>query len=138
DGAVVDGGWLAEAAARLHRDCADGDEEDDGVRQGGEDRALTVAVGPLLRRLAAGEPGGAPGEGEAEHVAEIVPGIGEQRHRARQNAEGRLDRDEAEIEGDSEAIGRLEAPRRVPWRVMRVRMTGVIVRHQSSPRRGFA
>jgi hypothetical protein len=82
-------------------DEAQGDQQEQRVGQRGEDRGGAQAVA----EPAAGRPLRQDrrdlGGGEAEHIRQIVAGIGEQGHRVGDEAVGRLDADEAEIEDDA-------------------------------------
>ena len=104
---------LGEPQDRLPGDRPDRQQEKDGVEQGGQDRRAAQAIGEsgvgarltsTLASHAAAEP---------EHVAEIVPRVGEQGDRVGDQAVGRLDRDEPDVERDADGEGRAEIRRRV-------------------------
>jgi hypothetical protein len=67
---------------------------------------------------------GGPGGDKAEHVAEIVAGIGQERHRVADDPEHALDDDEAEIECRRQREDRTEAIGRY---VMMMAMMGMAV-----------
>ena len=58
-----------------------------------------------------------PGHQQPEHVAQIVPGVGQERHRVGQDAEGRFEEDDAEVQRRAEGkrnpeiLGRVRVPR---------------------------
>ena len=93
-----------------------------------------------------GEHGGRPGDGEAEDVAYVVAGVGQERDGIAQKAIDHLENDEAGIEGDpdckggAEARGRVEAadPAVTVMSAMIVIVAGVLVdmRHDLTPQRG--
>ena len=89
---------------------------------GGAKAVAEAAASAAASRAIAAAPGG----GEAEHVGQIVAGVGEQGHRIGPEAIGGLDRDEAEIEGDADREGPAEIGR--GWRVMPVPVMMVAVR----------
>ena len=113
DGSSRDGGGVGEAKDRLPRDRPDGQEQEDRVEQGGEDRRAAQAVSEAGGRRAPDEDAREPGRREAEHVAEIVPGVGEQRDRAGREAIDRLDRDEGQVQRDADGEGGAEVGRPV-------------------------
>ena len=93
---------IEQPVDRLDQDRARGDQQQPGVGQRGEHRAGLVAVGEARVGRPRGHHRGAPGDQQAEHVRQVVPGVGEQRHRARQQAERRLDQHEGRIEHDAD------------------------------------
>ena len=68
---------IVEALHGFPDDGADGDQQEGGVGQGGEDRAAAQAVGMALGRLPLGQARRDPGQDQAQHVAEIVAGVGQ-------------------------------------------------------------
>jgi hypothetical protein len=70
---------IGKAQHRLPGDAAGDHQQNDGVGECGEDRARAQPIGEPAARLALAQHCRAPGQGEAEHVTEVVPGIGEQR-----------------------------------------------------------
>src|SRR4029078_6103820 len=83
-----------------------------GVEERWEDGARAQAVGEALGGPAPREQSRAPGDGEAEHVAQVMAGIREQRHGTGPEAVGGLDGDEGEVEGDADDEGTARALRR--------------------------
>ena len=67
--------WGEELADALDEDEADGQQQDDGIGQRHENRALLVAVGVGGRRLAGSQQAGREGEQHAGYVAQVVPGL---------------------------------------------------------------
>ena len=112
DGAGGDRLGQDQALDRLDQDGAERDEQDDGVGERGQDRAALEAVRAPRRGQAPPQPDGAPGEGEAQNVAQIVAGVSHQRHRAREQAEDHLGRDVGEVEADAYREGEVVALRR--------------------------
>ena len=68
-----------------------------------------------------------PGDDEAEHVGEVVAGVGDKRHRVAEIAEQRLCHDERRVERDADRERRAETRRRVSVATGSVAVT-VIVR----------
>ena len=108
-----DRGGIGEAQDRLPGDRSDRQQEKDGVEQRREDRRAAQSVGEAGGGRAPDEPAGEPRGRESEHVAEIMARVGEQRDRAGDQAVGRLDRDEPDIERDADGEGRAEIGRRM-------------------------
>ena len=90
---------------RLHADRTDADQQDRGVQQRRQDGAAPPAIGAPACRWKTREPGGAPAEQQAQHVAEIVRRIRQQRHRVGRQAKGDLGRDEADVQGRADGEG---------------------------------
>ena len=99
---------IGEAVDCFQRDGAGGDEQENRVEQSGEDRGTAQAVGAAAGGRAAREHRGAPGDGEAEHVAEIVSGIRDQRHGMADHARRGAHDDEAKIQHDTHRERRAE------------------------------
>ena len=72
-----------------------------------------MPVSEALGRRTPGEDARQPGDAKSKDVAEIVSGVGQQRHRVAHQAVERFDDDEAEIERDADGEGFAEARRRV-------------------------
>ena len=104
---------LTEALDRLPGDGADRDEQEHRVEQGREDRRALHPVSVARARGTLGQRHGDPGHHEAEHVREIVAGIGQQGDRVREYPVGRLDGDEADVQGDADGERLPEARRGV-------------------------
>ena len=95
-----------------------------GVGQRHQDRAALQPVGVARRRATLDQRRRAPRHHQAQNVAQIVAGVGQQGERVGDDAIGRLDDDEADIEGDADGKGAV-----VVRRPVAVRMTmGVAVR----------
>src|SRR5215469_11777826 len=77
DGEAGRGLRLAESPHRLGGDAAGDDEEGHRVRESSKDRTAPPTIGIAPTWPAPAEQHGEPGDGEPQHVAEIVPGIGE-------------------------------------------------------------
>ena len=110
----------------------------DRIEQRGEDRRAAEAVGEALRRRAPGQDRGRPGDAEAEHVAHVVAGVGQQRHGMADEAADDLQHHEAGIEGDPDGEGPAEACRRVIVAVAAVRMRGRVRHDRGRARDGHA
>jgi len=108
---------VGEAHERLPADRPDREQQEDGVEQGGEDRAAAQSVGAAYRRAAADQDARAPGEEEAQHVAEVVPGVRDEGERAGEDAEDRLDDDETGVQRDADREGPAKVRRGVAVRV---------------------
>ena len=101
DGAAHDRLGMQHAADTLGDDDADGDQQNHGIEQRDQHRALLVAVGVFGRGPGLGQPERQHGQQQAGHVGEVVPGVGQQAHRTVAEADGEFDDDEAHIEGDT-------------------------------------
>lgn len=75
--------------------------------------------------IAARKAGGAPGDDEAEHVAEIMAGVGKKRDRVDRYAIAGLNRNEGQIEGDADEESAAEGARGMVVTVRAVRMTAM-------------
>src|SRR6516162_368319 len=95
---------IAEAPHRLPGDAASHHQQDDRIGKGGEDRAAAQPVGEAVVRSAAAQNRRTPGQREREHVAKVVPGIGEWNDRHREDPGNRFARyiDKVERDPDSE------------------------------------
>ena len=102
-----------EAPQRLHRDGAAAQQQDDGVGQRRQDAAAAPAVGAPRGRGAPGQRGGAPGDQQAQHVAQVVHGIGQQRDRVRRHAIENLQHDERGVGGGADGERPAERGRRM-------------------------
>src|SRR5690606_30026514 len=101
----------------------------------GEDRGGAEAVSEAFGRRALCQDRRTPSDKKADHIAEIMPGIGQERGGIGENAVRRLDRDKAEVERDPDGEGAADVFRRVSVRVAgvgvgmrvpgRVRMAGI-------------
>ena len=87
---------VAEAPDRLPSDLAGDDQQDQRVGERREDRARPEPIGEPAARAAPAEQRRAPRQAEPQHVAEIVPGIGQERERAGRHPVSGLGRDTAE------------------------------------------
>ena len=103
---------------------ADADQQDRGVQQSRQDGAASPAIGPAARRWKTCEPGGAPAEQQAQHVAEVVSRVGQQRHGVGHQAEGDLGCNECDIQGRADGKCTI-----VPVTGVMVVMVVVMVRH---------
>src|ERR1019366_7974546 len=97
-------------------------KEHERVGHRGNDRGPPEAERAPLRGLQARQRRRSPREAETEHVAEIVPGVGEQRDRVRQDPVDDLDDDKREVQPDADREGAPVAyrPVRVPVMVVAV------------------
>jgi hypothetical protein len=84
-----------------------------GIRERCENRGPSIAVGMPFRRPPSHEEIRRPGKTESEDVAEIVAGIGNQRHRMCDEAEHQLHGDEAHVQ--DHAGREREVHRMVVW-----------------------
>ena len=71
------------------------------------------AVGEALGRRALRQRRRAPGDEQAEHVGEVVAGVGEQARPSSTEAISRLDQDEGDVEDGADQEGAAEILRRV-------------------------
>ena len=121
---------------RLPRDAARDEQQRHGIAECRQDRAAAqaVCVGPAGPALA--ERGGDPGGHEPQHVAQIVPGIGQQGERVGGDAINGLGGDIDDVERDPDSERPAEGLGRVVVPVMAVPMPMpvmvVVVRHQVS------
>ena len=123
---ALDRGGMLQPQDRIPSDRAHGDEENDSVGQGSEDRgaAETISVftsGPGLDQAA-----GPPGQNQAEHIREIMSGIRDQSEGVGGQSEDELDHNEGAVERDADGEGVVEIGR-VRERIMAVAMAGVVV-----------
>ncbi len=84
-------------------------EQQTGIQQRGKDRGFAESIGVADAGTTTGQPDCAPGDQEAQDIAEIVARIGEEGEGIAQDAEGRLGDDEGEVEDETDfegAIGR--------------------------------
>ena len=100
-----------QPADRGPRQRAHRHQQQQGVGEGGEDRGAFPAPGVSLVGLQPPGESTGPGEDEAEHVAEVVAGIGQQRQRIDAPAVERLDRHEGGVDGDADREGTVVARR---------------------------
>ena len=116
---------MEQAADRFRADRADRDQQEQRSWQRRQDRRLLEPVGEPRRGRALGHDRARPGDHQAEHVRQIVAGVGEQRHRIGEEAVNRLDRDEAEVERDADREGAAEIP--LPMRVVMMMTVMMVV-----------
>ena len=112
---ALDRRGVEQPVDRLEQDRAERHQQQPGVGQRGEDRARLVAVGEARVRRSRGHVGCAPGDQQAEHVRQVVPRIGDQRHRARQQPERRLDQHERRVEQHPDRERAAEVALRGAW-----------------------
>ena len=96
---------MVDPPQRLPGDAAGHHQQDDGIGEGGEDRAAAQPIGKPVARPKAAQHGRTPRQREAENVAEVVPGIGEQCQRPGEDPSDRLAGDIEKVEGDSDRKG---------------------------------
>src|SRR5262249_8019265 len=77
-------------------------------------RRAAQAVGVARGRRAPGQYARNPGNSEPQHVGEIVPGVGHQRHGIGEHAVAELHRDERQVEADADGEGRAVVRGSVP------------------------
>ena len=128
---------------RLDRDRAHRDQQDDGIEQGREDGGAAEAVGETVGRLAPAEPIRAPGCRQPHHVAEIVSGIGQERHGMADQPIGQFHQHEDEIEregeGEDAALARMVGMPGLGVAVMRMVVAVIVIalhRPQFAPKAG--
>ena len=122
DDAAVDRRRRAEPLDRLPDDAADREHDEAAVAERGEDRGAPEAVGASRRARAPRQHHRAPRHAEAEHVAEVVRGVGEQRRRMGGEPGDDADHDERDVERHPED----ERAGHPIWRrVVRVVIVGV-------------
>ena len=119
---------------RLDGNGATGDEQQHGVEQRRQDAAAFQPIGKARAGRTLRQPQTGPGDGEPEHVGQIVAGIGEQRHRPGGHARQRLDADIGEVERDADGKGAAEIIRRmaVPMVVVMPMVVMIMVAHAVS------
>ena len=103
---------------RLPGDGADRRQQDQPIGEGGEDGGGAHAVGEARARPPVGDGEGAPGQDQTDDVAEIVPGVGQQRERVGEQAVDDLRGDQRDIERGGDGEGAAEALRRVRMAVV--------------------
>lgn len=138
DGDRGDLGRLDQAADGLDGDGPAREDQQDAVAQRRQHRRLAVAVGAPPRRRAPGQPGGAAGQTQAQHIGQVVAGICHQGRRLRDQAIAELDDDEDQISDQPDPIAPVVGRRGVVMTlamavimVMRVVVIVVIVGHGS-------
>jgi hypothetical protein len=104
---------VTQAIHRLDDDRADRDEQQPRVRDRGKNGEAPQAIGAARCRAAAREHGAGPREHEPEHVAQVVPGIGDQGEGVRAEPEHNLGDDERDVERDADGECTIEARGRV-------------------------
>lgn len=126
-GASGDFGGGAEALDGFPEDAADADEEEQGIKEGGEDGGAFPSVGAAVGGGLAGEGAGDPGEDEAHDIGDIVPGVGEEGEGVGHEAGDDLEDDEAGIQRDADDEGSAKIGGGVM--VARVGMVVVVMSH---------
>src|SRR5271155_223570 len=96
---------VADAPDRLPGDPAGHDQQNDRVGERGENGAAAQPVSEPAARLPAAQHRRSPGQREAEDIAEIVPGIREQRERAGKYSGDRLAANVSEVQSDPNRKG---------------------------------
>ena len=119
---------MDQSADRLGDDPADRDQQQQGIDQRGEDRAFLEAIGKARARPPLDQRSADERHHQPEHVGQIMPRVGQQRHRIGREAIDRLDHDEAEIEQDADDEGGAETG------TGRMIMSGVIVARSHNSR----
>ena len=99
---------IVQAPDRFPTDRADADEEKNGIAKRGENGGATQAIGVALGWVELLEPGGGPGDEEAEDVTEIVPRVGQKSERMAKETEDHFRDDEGGIEEDADGKGASE------------------------------
>ena len=87
---------------RLPGDPPNGNQQQQGVKQGGQNRRSAPAVGAIRTWCDFGQRIATPGHQQAEHVAEIMAGIGEQRERIGPQAKAGFDDDKGQIQAHAD------------------------------------
>ena len=131
-----------EALDRAQRNRARRHQQEHGVEQRRENGCAAQAIGEALRGCAFHQHARHPRHDEAEHVAEIVPGVRDQRHRMADDAECHTDDHKKNVQRDADAERESEIGRRMAVAMtvmMAVTVMPVIVmivrmRHLNSPR----
>lgn len=117
---------VRQALDRLPAQAADGQQQQDRVEQRRQNGRTAQAIGEPGARRPLAEVVGEPGDGEAKHIAEIVPGVRKQGHRVCEIAIERLDAHEPGVEGDADQEGAPEIGGGVGMAVA-VRMSRMVV-----------
>ena len=96
---------FGHAVQRLEQDRADRDQQQSGIGQCCKDRGTLEAISETFASGAPGRDACPPCEQQREDVGQIVPGIGDQRHRSGNPAIGCFDDDECGVENDADQEG---------------------------------
>ena len=104
-----DGFRFTEALNRLPGKGAYGDEQKNGVEERCEDGRGAQAIGEALRGRSSYENAGDPRDHEAQHVAEIVSGVGKKSDRIAERAVDGFDNDKAGVESNANRKSHPEA-----------------------------
>ena len=99
---------MQHAADALGDDDPHGDQQDHRVQQRDQHRAFLVTIGVAGRSLRLRQPEGQHGQQQAGDVGKVVPGIGQQAHRAVGEADGEFDDDESHVERNAQNEGLVE------------------------------
>ena len=98
-----------------------------GVGEGGQDRGTAQAVGVAIARRTPHQPAGQPGQRQAQDVAQVVAGVGEQRERLGHPAPRRLGRYDAAVQNAADREGGPEAGRRMVVMAVAMPMVAVVM-----------
>ena len=108
NGSALDGCRMQHPPHALGNDDPHGDEQDHGVEQRNEHRALLIAVGIPGRSMGLCKAESQHGQQQARHVGKVVPGIGQQPHRPVIEPDGEFDDNECHVERNAEDKGFVE------------------------------
>jgi len=100
-----DGDRLAQPARRLPGDCAAGHEQEQRIDECDEHRRTPQPEGEACVGQTRRQRHRAPGEQQREHVAQVVPGVGEQGERMGPQSGPHLKHDEADVQCDADCEG---------------------------------
>ena len=105
---------MQEPQHRFPGNRPDREEQQHRVEQRREYRRAAETIGVARGRRALGQHARNPGNDQPQHVGEIVPGVGHQRHGIGEHPVDELHRDERQVEADADGEGRAEACGSVP------------------------
>ena len=127
DDARGDGRGLGQALRGLQGDGSAGEDQQQGVGQGGQHRGLAIAVGATGAGVPARQPGGAPGHGQAQHIGQIVPRVGHQGGRAAPHPRAELDADEGQVDDQADGVAPVAGVDRAVVMAMTVRVAVTLI-----------
>ena len=118
---------MQQSQDRRPCDAAGDQQQQDGVAERRQDGGAAQAVRVSVGGCAPGQRGGQPGDAEAQHITEVVPGVGDQSQRVGCKTPDDLCNDIGRVEADADGKGppkggggvvmMAEAPMPMPMRV---------------------
>jgi tetrahydromethanopterin S-methyltransferase subunit F len=104
-GPAISGDWVEQALDGLHNHHRTGREDQQAVHQRHHLGAAAESVGEAPPSRPAAEPICPPTQGKADHIAEVVEGIADQRQRTEPETDRQLQGRQAAVENDAPAEG---------------------------------